>query len=244
MTQMISRICYDQAIPPHLLDKAAQKAIAENPANKSIFEAAVETSKLWKPGRTLRVRFLDGEEQVQKKVAHFAQQWAEFANITFAFGEDPKAEIRISFREAGSWSALGTDCLVAEWYPLSKATMNFGWLMRTSTDREYSSVVLHEFGHALGMIHEHQTPAEGIQWNREAVIRDLSQPPNSWDEETIQFNVLDRYNRSQTQFSKFDPQSIMLYAFPSHWTLNGLTFAENSVLSQTDKDFIKMIYPR
>src|SRR5262249_20448428 len=161
-----------------LLMKASEKAVAENPANKSPFEAAVATSKLWKPGRTLRVRFLDGETEVQQKVQLFARQWGEFANITFAFGTDPKAEIRISFLENGSWSALGTDCLVEEWYPQTKPTMNFDWLTRASTDTDYSSVVLHEFGHALGLIHEHQTPAEGIQWNREAVIRDLSQPPN------------------------------------------------------------------
>jgi hypothetical protein len=76
------------------------------------------------------------------------------------------------------------------------------------------------------------------------VIRDLSQPPNRWDEATIQFDVFDRYEETQTQFTNFDPKSIMLYAFPSHWTLNGVTFPENTVLSQTDKDFIKTVYSK
>ena len=31
----------------------------------------------------------------------------------------------------------------------------------------------HEFGHAIGLGHEHQNPAGGIEWNEEVVLRDL-----------------------------------------------------------------------
>ena len=35
--------------------------------------------------------------------------------------------------------------------------------------------MLHEFGHALGLIHEHQSPFPGgFEWNREAVSEDTS----------------------------------------------------------------------
>jgi hypothetical protein len=54
--------------------------------------------------------------------------------------------------------------------------------------------------------------------------------------------VFDRYEVTQTQYTQFDPKSIMLYPFPRHWTLNGLEFPENTELSQTDKDFIKARY--
>ena len=37
--------------------------------------------------------------------------------------------------------------------------MNYGWLEPDTELREYQRVVRHEFGHALGMIHEHQNPA-------------------------------------------------------------------------------------
>ncbi len=40
----------------------------------------------------------------------------------------------------------------------------------------------HEFGHAIGLAHEHQNPAGGIQWNEEVVIRELAKSPNFWDE--------------------------------------------------------------
>lgn len=43
---------------------------------------------------------------------------------------------------AGSWSYIGTD---ATRLPLESFTMNLGFVDRTT--------VLHEFGHALGLIH-------------------------------------------------------------------------------------------
>ena len=121
--------------------------------------------------------------------------------------------------------------------------MNLGWLTPDSAEEEYSRVVLHEFGHALGLIHEHQSPAGGMRWNKTAVIADLSGPPNYWDVQTIEHNVFLRYSGIHTQFTEFDPQSIMLYAFPRHWTLDGVEFPQNTRLSATDKGFIKLCYP-
>ncbi len=53
----------------------------------------------------------------------------------------------------------------------------------------------HEFGHAIGLGHEHQNPAGGIQWNEPVVLQNLAGPPNNWDEATIRHNVLNKYRR-------------------------------------------------
>ena len=59
----------------------------------------------------------------------------------------------------GSWSYLGTD---ATRVPKESFTMNLGYVDRPT--------VLHEFGHSLGLIHEHQSPFPGgFEWNREEV---------------------------------------------------------------------------
>ncbi|MEZ4614045.1 MAG: hypothetical protein R2867_00825 [Caldilineaceae bacterium] len=105
---------------------------------------AALTGKLWSPGRTLRVRFLDGEAAIWQRVEPFAHQWSDYANIKFAFGNDPDAEIRISFLQPGSWSYIGTDALSI---PKDQPTMNFGWLKQATPNDEYSCVVTHEFGH-------------------------------------------------------------------------------------------------
>jgi hypothetical protein len=104
----------------------------------------------------------------------------------------------------------------------------------------------HEFGHALGMAHEHQSPFGGMQWNEEVVIRELSGPPNSWTEEMIRHNVLEKYTVDQIRGTEFDPDSIMLYFFPARWTLNGVGTEENDVLSEMDEAFIgsEQAYPR
>jgi hypothetical protein len=104
----------------------------------------------------------------------------------------------------------------------------------------------HEFGHAIGLAHEHQNPSGGIQWNEEVVLRELAKAPNFWDEATARHNVLRKYSADQVNGTKFDPESIMLYFFPAEWTLNGIATKANETLSATDGQFIAgaKMYPR
>jgi serralysin len=193
----------------------------------------------WENGKTLRVRFLDGDPVVQSKVEQIAHQWSQFANIKFGFGNDPNAEIRISFQRKGSWSQLGTNALKVT--NPNEPTMNFGWLKADTPDDEYSRVVLHEFGHALGFEHEHKHPDAGINWNKQAVLDYFSQS-NGWNEQEIESNVLQAASRDATQFSSFDRDSIMIYAIPATLTNDGFSVGWNKELSETDKQFAQKVY--
>lgn len=232
-------------ILPDMSDEAQRIALAENPLNAepakdSPDRMALITGKKWKPGRTLRVRFLDGDPVVHQKIAAIAQQWTQYGNIKFAFGSDPDAEIRISCQPGGSWSYLGTDALTI---PKDQPTMNYGWLKPNSSEQEYLRVVLHEFGHAIGCIHEHQHPQVGIPWNRDAVYRYYMSPPNSWSKEQVDQNLFVRYSTDITQFSQFDTQSIMLYPVPKELTTGGFEVGWNTRLSPMDQKFIGEMYP-
>lgn len=208
-----------------------------------IGKAALVEAKKWVNGKVLHVRFLDGDPVVWHKVEQFANQWSRHANIRFVFDSSPDAEIRISFRYAGSWSYIGTDALdlnIGDDQP----TMNFGWLTPATANDEVSRVVIHEFGHALGLIHEHQNPATQIPWNREAVIQYYSGPPNNWSPEQTDLNLFKLYSADQTLYSQFDRDSIMLYPIPPEFLTDPTqAVGWNRALSATDIEFIGKWYP-
>lgn len=242
------RLCLDRVVPFDLDEEAQRVAAEENPANapdSSGQRIAIERGKLWKPGRTLKIRFMDGSATQKRRVEEHALEWTKYANLRFDFGDHDDAQIRISFTFAPgeSWSAVGTDSLVRSAFPLAEPTMVFGWLEDHTKDSEYSRVVLHEFGHAIGCIHEHQTPLGGLRWNKEAVYAYFGGPPNNWSREDVDDQVMFKYAKSQIRGTKFDADSIMLYEFPGELLIDGKGTHENSKLSPADIEFIGRMYP-
>lgn len=206
-------------------------------------KAAFLRAALWEPGDTISIRFLGGSQALRGRVRAAAEEWLKHAHIFFSFVEDGSADVRVAFMPGeGSWSYVGTAC---RRIPATEPTMNFGWLDDASGDEDVRSVVLHEFGHALGLIHEHQNPRDRIRWNRDAVISDLSGPPNNWDEATIEHNMFKAYREDETLASGVDGTSIMMYPIPVTWTEGGYFSAGfNSRLSDTDRTMAREAYPR
>jgi len=225
-------VCIDRVLPvdERLFQSTEQPEGSANP------RAIVPIGKLWMNGSTLRVRFLGGTTAQQAKAKEQALWWTEVANLRFDFNNAPDAEIRIAFDENdGAWSYIGTDCKLV---PAGQPTMNLGFLD--------GGTAAHEFGHAIGLAHEHQNPAGGIQWNEAVVLHDLAGPPNNWDAATIRHNVLDKYRADQIKGTAFDPDSIMLYFFPGSWVKSGVGTHANDVLSATDKSYMgsAQAYPK
>jgi serralysin len=212
----------------------------QKPKNEADKAALVKAAK-WNSGNIITVSFLDGVPSIQEKVKQVAKTWVApgMANLKLDFRKDNNTDIRISFQYSGSWSTVGTECRFVK---KSDPTMNYGWLDENSTDEELRRVVLHEFGHALGLVHEHQNPAGGIQWNRAAVIAELSGPPNDWSLEDIEHNMFEPQAASQTNFTELDENSIMMYPIPANWTTNGFSIGLNNDFSATDRSFIRQQY--
>lgn len=250
------RICFERIIPDQLdPERTVRRSLREHmaaSANKRLSVAdlhhvarmAVENTKKWRPGDVIRCRFLDGGPAMRKKVEAIAHRWEQYTHVKFKFVTSGPAEIRISFyADSGSWSAVGRDALNTKYFPLHQPTMNYGWLRDDTENEEYSRVVLHEFGHALGCIHEHQSPKFTRVWDEKKVMQYFQGPPNYWSPDDIRSNVLERYSPTGISATRYDQKSIMLYAF------DGALFADgkgptntNSVLSEADITMIKSLY--
>ncbi|ASZ13761.1 matrixin family metalloprotease [Chitinophaga pendula] len=208
-------------------------------------EAAGLTAKFWPNGKTITVKFLNGTSFVQNKVIQFARQWESYANIRFSFvAANQPAEIRIGFQfngDGGSWSYIGKDAVGIS---ASAPTMNFGWFNANTSDTEFRRTTVHEFGHAIGLIHEQSSPVANIPWNKEAVYNYYAGPPNYWSRSQVDYNVFFKYGTSGTQYSQYDPASIMHYPVPAAFTTNGFSVGNNTQLSTLDKQFIAKIYPK
>lgn len=227
-----AKCCYDRILPRNLM--RPQPLAAPRPGGRA--RAIAVRGSTWVNGSTLKVRFMGGNANQKAVAREQAAWWEAVCNLRFEFGNAPNADIRITFdANDGAWSMIGTD---ARSVPLNQATMNLGFLD--------GGTAAHEFGHAIGLGHEHSNPEGGIQWNEPVVIAALAGPPNFWDEATVRHNVFRKYSVDQINGTEFDPDSIMLYAFPPEWTLNGVATHANDVLSRLDKEFVAgaKMYPR
>jgi len=112
----------------------------------------------------------------------------------------------------------------------------------SSNDR---STILHEFGHALGMLHELQSPARGgtIHLNEFAVYRYYRSMLRNRDD-LVKSQIIDVYNLSQVaNFSRLDLKSIMMYFMPAKLNKEGIDIPPNLGLSGLDKAYIVLNYP-
>lgn len=188
-------------------------------------------SKLWPEKSAVYFRIGSGASDAEvRNIQTTANTLSRLTGLRFIQTARSDADIRIGFnRGAGSWSAIGTD---ARNFPQNQDTMNFGWDVS-----EDIVTVLHEFGHAIGLGHEHQNPKGGLNWNEEKVYAALSGPPNNWSREQIKFNVLDYAVLVPGGWTatEFDAYSVMLYRFPNDW-LKGQVLPKLYVKSYSSGD--------
>ena len=247
------KICVDQPssgnnLPPR--NNTAGKPIPKINSDGSLSTTGVirqglvaATEKMWNPGDVITVYLstTNGSDCIRSKVIQYARAWERYANIKFDFINDfTAAKIKVGFYSTGqSWSWLGRDVL---FNPFKKYTMNFGWFDGNTIEAEFSRTITHEFGHALGFHHEHQSPASPLEWDLPKTYK-YFKDKNNWSADEVNLNIINRYSQSNTNYSNYDPMSIMHYFFPKELLLNSGSVGGSYILSGTDIDYAGYWYP-
>lgn len=186
---------------------------------------------------TLGVHFEDQTDASAAYIRETAPLWltGELAGL-LAFRFDvplSDAQIRISFSPTkGNNSLTGRVNLLR---PAPDATMNLSKVTKRS--------VLHEFGHVLGLAHEHGNPNFKIHWNVDAVYDDLHQS-QGWSRAYVEANVTNRYDKSASCIGdpSFNASSVMLYPIRKNWNYDGFESPLNTEVSGGDRKCLLALY--
>lgn len=190
----------------------------------------------WPQFHTIKIHFLNGTTAQQDTVKKYAAIWDELTNLTFEYVSNPfQAQVRIQFSSetTSGQSYVGyRDNLLISLIPY-KATMLFYEDLGLNAARNLFAVqtIRHEFGHMMGLVHEHIRPDSGIDWVEPVDFSDA-------------ILMLDYENYLS---SDYDIYSIMHYPVYSSETKDGKSVAGyiygNGELSDLDVEFIQSVYP-
>lgn len=219
-------------------------------------ELVFEDLKLWRVG-TVTVSFKGGDKELHKKIADTASEWSKYGNLVFDFGLNETtgtfrqwkpgdtSHIRVGFEYAGYWSLVGNDSLDEDIIKPGEITLNLASFDKFLPSN-WEGTVLHEFGHAIGFHHGHQSPKATCDFDWPKLYDHLGGHPNYWSEAKVDHN-LRQLRKDGLTFSAHDVHSIMHYSFPEWMFLSGSDSpchtSKNTSLSNEDKKMMERAYP-
>ncbi len=195
-----------------------------------------DTSKRWPEG-VITVALDLRDQKSNALVIDAIREWAHNTPaLQFRIVTGREGDIRISDDEGikGNWSMIGTD---AKNVPLSDPTMH---LERNDDSTQFRATALHEFGHALGLLHEHQNPEHDINWDTEAVYD--SYASEHFPKELVHSQFLELPVGGHLLVTSYDSKSIMHYEFPEYVTHDGRGVGAIKHLSEGDKAIARKLY--
>lgn len=226
--------------------------------NPGAVEGVVDEFRLWRTGSVLQTCFFNGSQEMKEFVIKAARDIGDNGNLKFNFGNPPEYNkcgslpysIRVKFNPAdGHWSYVGTDSQLIN---ADLPSLNLGFSPNTnlavSQKEEIYRVALHEFGHAIAMEHEHQSPESNCEnefdWPK---VYAVFKQKYNWDQQKVDTNLRGLVDSPRYRTTAYDRKSIMHYYFSPWMYKNGQNSScyiqQNYVLSDLDKQSIHDAYP-
>lgn len=206
---------------------------------------ALVTSKWWgREGGVFRVGFLETvDPALRNKILNYANLWSSWSNVQFVYTPNSaNAHIRLTLKPNPPIYAsyVGTDNKLI---PLNQPTMWLAGFSLGTPDSEYMRVVVHEFGHFLGFMHEHQRP-EVVELLDPQKCYEQGKRQLGWSKADVDAQILTATPlRYLTATTRADQSSIMCYRFGGEWTRNGQPIPGGLQPSDSDKAFVGQVYP-
>ncbi|MFA7945381.1 M12 family metallopeptidase [Pseudomonas brenneri] len=193
--------------------------------------------RTWPQHSVLKISLLNMTAEQKQVIKDNIKKWAPHTNLFFKFTDKPDGDIRITAdnKTKAAWSRIGTD---AQRVPVPEPTMSIGFARSPAS---VAATIQHEFGHALGLRHEHQHPDRTLDLNKAQIYKKYESLGKKRHE--ANHDIIRPFPRGEVKLSTYDQDSIMHYGFPKSLVNDEKAISKPTQLSEGDKDFIQSVYP-
>ena len=184
------------------------------------FRAVGVKNVFYKPGSALKIQ-INGTQKFKDDVKAVLTNNAQpYINLKFNF-VDSGGNVVIDNNYKGGGV---TRCLGCQSPSISISSAEVG-------------LVLHEFGHALGMHHEMKNPNIKLTWNQSVLLKQYGNKL-----QFVNSQILEKLPAKDVTATAFDKNSVMIYPLPASTNAEGIAMGGVNKYTDLDRQWLETTY--